>query len=320
MASLHNEDDIHRRDIRIGDTVIVRRAGEVIPQVLGPVASLRTGREVVFQMPDECPVCGTRVVRPEGEAMHRCPNVACPAQIYELLKHFVVRGAMDVEGMGESLSEALLKAGLVKDVADIYYLTREQLLTLERMADKSAANILTAIETSKGRPLARVLFALGIFHVGGETADLLARQFVDVDALATATEEELQAIPTIGPKIAQSVVAFFGEESNRKVIEKLRRAGVNLKSDARPASGPLPWAGKQFVVTGKLDTLSRNQTESAIKDLGGAVGSGVSKKTDYLVAGADAGFKLGRAQALGTTVLDEQAFMKMLEEAGSKPP
>ena len=214
----------------------------------------------------------------------------------------------------------MLKAGLVKDVADIYYLTVEQLLTLERMADKSAANILTAIQTSKGRPLARVLFALGIFHVGGETAELLARQFVDVDALAAATEEELQAIPTIGPKIAQSVVAFFGEESNRKVIEKLRRAGVNLKSDARPASGPLPWAGKQFVVTGKLDTLSRNQAESAIKDLGGAVGSGVSKKTDYLVAGADAGSKLGRAQALGTHILDEQAFMKMLEEAGSKPP
>ncbi|MCH8090050.1 MAG: NAD-dependent DNA ligase LigA [Chloroflexi bacterium] len=320
MASLHNEDDIHRRDIRIGDTVIVRRAGEVIPQVLGPVVSLRTGREVVFQMPDECPVCGTRVVRPEGEAMHRCPNVACPAQIYELLKHFVARGAMDVEGMGESLSEALLKAGLVKDVADIYYLTREQLLTLERMADKSASNILAAIETSKGRPLARVLFALGIFHVGGETAELLARQFVDIDALAAATEEELQAIPTIGPKIAQSVVAFFGEESNRKVIEKLRQAGVNLKSDARPASGPLPWAGKQFVVTGKLDTLSRNQAESAIKDLGGAVGSSVSKKTDYLVAGADAGSKLGKAQALGTPILDEQAFTRMLEEAGSKPP
>ncbi|MEE9249165.1 MAG: helix-hairpin-helix domain-containing protein, partial [Dehalococcoidia bacterium] len=222
---------------------------------------------------------------------------------------------------GESLSEDLLKAGLVKDVADIYYLTREQLLTLERMADKSATNILTAIETSKGRPLARVLFALGIFHVGGETAELLAQQFVDVDALAAATEEELRAIPTIGPKIAQSVAAFFGEGSNRKVIQKLRRAGVNLKSDARPTSGPMPWAGKQFVVTGKMEAFSRHQVGSAIKDLGGAVGSRVSKKTDYLVAGADAGSKLDRAQALGTPVLDEQAFIRMLEEAAaSKPP
>ena len=317
MASLHNEDDIRRRDIRIGDTVVVQRAGEVIPQVLGPVVSRRTGEERIFVTPPDCPVCGTKVVRPEGEAMPRCPNVSCPAQIYELLKHFVSRGAMDVEGMGESLSDALLKAGLVEDVADIYYLNKEQILNLERMADKSANNLLDSIERSKSRPLARVLFALGIRHVGSETAEILAQEFGSIDALVSATQEELEEVPTIGPKIAESIVAFFREEANRRVVEKLKSAGVNLKVAVRPDTGPLPWAGMQFVVTGRLESFSRQQAESKIKELGGAVGSSVSKKTNYLVAGEEAGSKLEKAQSLGAAILDEQGFLQMLEEANS---
>ena len=315
MASLHNEDDIKRRDIRIGDIVIVQRAGEVIPQVLGPVVSRRTGQEREFETPKTCPVCGTRVERPEGEVMSRCPNAACPAQIFELLKHFVSRGSMDVDGLGESLSDTLLNAGLVKDVADIYYLTKGQILDLERMADKSAGNLLASIEKSKERPLARVLFALGIRHVGGETAEILAQHFGDIDALASASLEELQEIPTIGPKIAESIVAFFGEESNRRVIEKLRKAGVNLKSDTQRHIGPLPLARKQFVVTGKLQAFSRQQAEAAIKALGGSVGSSVSRKTDYLVVGEEPGSKLEKAQSLGTTILDEEGFLSLLKEA-----
>ena len=319
MASLHNEDDIKRRDIRIGDTVIVQRAGEVIPQVLGPVVSLRTGQEKTFVMPKVCPICGTRVVRPESEVMSLCPNVTCPAQIYELLKHFVSRGAMDVEGMGESLCDALLKASLVKDVADIYYLTKEQLLGLERMAEKSAANILNSIATSKERPLARVLFALGIRHVGNETAEILAQNFGAIDTLAAASVEELQTVSTIGPKIAESLAAFFSEESNQKVVEKLMNAGVNLKAPVRALAGPLPLAGMQFVVTGRLESLTRQQAGAKIKELGGAVGSSVSKKTDYLVVGEEPSSKLEKARSLGTTILDEIEFFKLLEDAESVP-
>ena len=315
QASLHNEDDIHRRDIRIGDTVIVQRAGEVIPQVLGPVASLRTGEECVFQMPTECPVCGTTVVRPEGEAMHRCPNLSCPAQSSEALKHFVSRGAMDIEGVGESLCETLLDSGLVKDPADLYSLTKDNLLTLERMADKSAANVLAAIDASRSRPLPRVLIALGIPHVGGETADLLAQRYADIDALANATEEKLVEINAIGPIIAKSVADFFQDEASLAIISKLREAGVNLKSDEVKISGPGPWVGMNFVVTGKLDNYSRDQAQTLIKELGGSAVSSVSKKTSYLLAGADAGSKLTKAQSLKVPVIDEATFAQMVADA-----
>ncbi len=319
QASLHNEDDIHRRDIRIGDTVIVQRAGEVIPQVLGPVASLRTGEERVFQMPTECPVCGTTVVRPEGEAMHRCPNLSCPAQSSEALKHFVSRGAMDMEGVGESLCESLLESGLVKDPADLYSLTKDDLLTLERMADKSASNVLAAIDASRSRPVPRVLIALGIPHVGGETADLLAQRYPDIDALANATEEELVEINAIGPIIAKSVAEFFQDEASLAIISKLREAGVNLKSDEVTISGPGPWVGMNFVVTGKLDNYSRDQAHALIKELGGSAVSSVSKKTSYLLAGADAGSKLTKAQSLNVPVIDEATFAQMLADARKAP-
>jgi DNA ligase (NAD+) len=314
-AALHNEDDIRRKDIRIGDMVVVQRAGEVIPEVVSPVVSLRTGKEKVFVMPSKCPVCGAEAIKPEGEAMSRCTNMSCPAQVYELVKHFVSRGAMDIEGIGEKLAETLLKAGLIKDVGDIYTLKdkREQLIGLERMGEKSASNVLKAIEESTKRPLSRVIFALGIRHVGSETAEILVKHFGSIDKLSQSTEEELMTAPTIGPTIAESIVAFSRQESNLKVIEKLRQAGVRMREEAaKPRE--LPLAGKEFVVTGKLDSFTRTEAESRIRELGGLVGSSVSKKTDFLVVGADPGSKLDRARELGTTILNEKQFLEMLEK------
>ncbi len=316
-AALHNEEDIHRKDIRIGDWVIVQRAGEVIPEVVGPVVSRRTGEEKMFHMPSRCPVCGAEVIKPEGEAMHRCTNAACPAQALERIKHFVSRGAMDIEGIGEKMSQALFEAGLVKDVGDIYYLTREQLLKLERMADKSVSNILNSIEKSKGRPLARVIFALGITHVGEETAELLAEHFHSIDELGRATREQLMEIPSIGPKIADSIVAFFRQEQNRNIIEKLRRTGVRLAEEKAEAK-ELPLAGLEFVITGRLDSSTRQEAEARIKRLGGKAGSDVTRKTNYLVVGAEPGSKLDRARALGIKQLTEAEFLDLLKEAEEK--
>jgi DNA ligase (NAD+) len=320
LATLHNEDDIRRKDIRVGDTVIVQRAGDVIPQVVGPVVSLRTGNEQVFEMPKQCPVCGTDVVRPEGEAMRYCPNRACPAQIFRLLVHFASRGAMDIEGLGESMAQQLLNARredgtpVVEDVADIYYLEKEDLLKLERMGDKSADNLLAGIEASKNRPLGRVLFALGIRHVGDETAELLAGHFGSIDAMANAGLDDLESVPTIGPKTAQSVYEYFQDDANRGLLEKLRRAGVKLEGAAAAREGPL--LGSTFVVTGSLSRWSRNEIESLIKRHGGAVGSSVTKKTTYLVAGESPGSKLIKAQEYGVTVLDEEDFMSLLGRHG----
>jgi DNA ligase (NAD+) len=316
LATLHNEDDIRRKDIRIGDTVIVQRAGEVIPQVVGPVVSRRTGRERAYRTPKKCPVCGTPVVRPEGEAMSYCPNRACPAQAFRLLTHFVSRGAMDIDGVGESLCMALLKEGLVEDPADLYFLTKDQLLKLERMADKSAQNVLDSIAGSKERPLARLVFALGIRHVGSEMAEVLAGHFGGLDALATASVEELGAIATVGPKIAESVHAWFQDDSNRRLVEKLRRAGVRLEAETAAREGPL--SGLSFVVTGTLSRWSRNEAEGLIKSLGGAVGSSVTKKTDHLVVGEGRpGSKLHKAQEYGIPTLDEEGFVRFLRERGA---
>jgi len=315
QAALHNEDDIRRKDIRIGDTVIVQRAGEVIPQVVGPVVSKRSGQEKLFTMPSHCPVCGAKVIRPKGEVMSYCTNVACPAQIQERLEHFVSRGAMDIRGIGESQSAMLLREGLVKNIADLYDLKdkKGQLLKLERMAAKSVTNMLKAIEKSKETPLARVIFALGIRHIGQEMAGILALRFNDLDDLAGASREELISIPTIGPKIADSIVAFFRQKENREIIEKLRRAGVWPKSEvAKPEE--LPLAGMEFVITGRLETFSRQEAEARIKALGGTAKSDVTKKTTYLVVGADPGSKLAHAQALGIKQLTEEEFLKLLEE------
>jgi DNA ligase (NAD+) len=316
-AALHNEEDIHRKDIRIGDWVVVQRAGEVIPEIVEPIVSRRTGKEKVFHMPGRCPVCGSEVIKPEGEAMHRCTNNACPSQALEKIKHFVSRGAMDIDGVGEKLCQALFEASLVKDAADLYYLTKEQLLSLERMADKSASNVLNSIEKSKDRPLARVVFALGILHVGEQYAELLAEQFRSIDQLAEASQEELSALPSIGPKIAESIVAFFRQKGNRQIIKKLKRRGVRLErekvKEARPEE--LPLAGLEFVFTGKLENFSRSEAESQIKALGGKAGSDVTKKTSYVVVGADPGSKLAKAEKLGVKTLSEAEFLDFLDKA-----
>ncbi|MFC1847727.1 NAD-dependent DNA ligase LigA [Chloroflexota bacterium] len=315
-AALHNEEDIRRKDIRIGDTVIVQRAGEVIPEVVAPVVSLRTGEERVFGMPSHCPVCGTEVVKPEGEAMTYCTNASCPARGYERLKHFVSRGAMDIEGIGEKQAEALLEAGLVKDIGDIYTLKdkRDDLIGMEGMAEKSVSNMLEAIEGSKQRPLQRTVFALGIRHVGAETADILAEYFESMDKLSRASVDDLTAIPAIGPKIAESIVDFFEQESNREIVEKMRKAGVRFEAEEGKKEA-LPLSGQEFVLTGKLEAFSRNEAEARVKELGGSAGSSVTKKTTFLVTGAEPGSKLDRARELGTGIITEEEFLKLLEEA-----
>ena len=315
-AALHNEEDIHRKDIRIGDWVTVQRAGEVIPEIVGPIVSRRTGEEKIFLMPGRCPVCGSEVIKPEGEATHRCTNTACPSQALERIKHFVTRGAMDIDGVGEKLCQALFEKDLIKDAADLYYLTREQLLGLEKMADKSVSNVLNSIETSKDRPLARVIFALGILHVGEEYAELLAKNFASIDKLAKASQDDLLSLPSIGPKIADSIVTFFKQEGNKHIIEKLRKAEVRLEKgkveEAKPKE--LPLAELEFVITGKLESFARSEAEARIKALGGKAGSDVTKKTSYVVVGADPGSKLARAQQLGIKTLSEAELLQLLNQ------
>lgn len=312
LASLHNEDDIARKDIRIGDTVLVQRAGEVIPQVIAPVVSKRTGDERVFRMPDRCPVCGAEVVKPEGEAMRRCTGGAtCPAQRYELIKHFVSRPAMDIQGIGEHLAAALIEAGLVHDPADIYALQREQLIELERLAEKSADNVLASIEGSKRQPLSRVLHALGIRYVGERTAEILAEQFGTMDALLAASPDQLVETEGIGPKIGESIYEFLHAERNLQIIAKLKAAGVNMaRGGTTTVDGPL--TGTQWVLTGTLSRWPRAAAEARIKSLGGRVADAVTKKTTHLLVGEAPGSKLARAQQLGVPILDETQFEELV--------
>lgn len=327
QAALHNEDDIRRKDIREGDTVIVRRAGQVIPEVVEPIKSQRTGNEKEFSLLDKifdkekqrpaCPVCGGEVIKPEGEVMYYCSNAACPAQVQARLEHFTSRSVMDIRGVGESQSTTLLREGLVKDVADLYYLTKEQLVRLDRMGDKSAGNIIKAISSSKQRPLYRLIYALGIRHIGGETAQLLAEHFHSIDDLASASLEELMSVPSVGPKIAESIVAFFRQPENRDIIEKLRRAGVQLAEEAaRPKT--LPLSGQEFVITGRLEAFSREEAEAQVRALGAATKDNVTRKTSYVVVGADPGSKLVRAQELNIKQLTEEEFLRLLKQVSSK--
>ncbi|MBL7165113.1 MAG: NAD-dependent DNA ligase LigA [Dehalococcoidales bacterium] len=326
QAALHNEDDIRRKDIREGDRVTVRRAGDVIPEVVGPIPGKRTGEEKEFSLLEKvfdrekgrpaCPVCGAEVVRPEGEVMYYCTNTACPAQVQHGIELFVSRGAMDIRGIGESLSATLLAEGLIGNIADLYSLRekREQLVELEKMGEKSVDNLLDAIDQSRDRPLTRVIIALGIRHVGGEMAGVLANHFGSMDRLADTTREELVAIPSVGPKIADSIIAFFQQAENRQVIEKLRAARVRLE-EKTAESVPLPLAGQEFVITGRLEAFSRQQAEERVKALGGSVKSNVNRNTTYLVAGADpGGSKLARARELGTKEITEEVFLVLLEE------
>ena len=320
QATLHNEEDIRRKDIREGDWVLIQRAGEVIPQVVGPILSKRTGEEQPFQMPDRCPSCGGPVVKPEDEAMHRCTNVlSCPAQQFELLKHFVSRPAMDIERIGESLCASLISAGLVHDVADLYFLKKEQLVGLERMGEKSAQNVLVALEDSRDRPLAKLIFALGIRYVGEETAKLLAAAFLGLDALMKSAYEQVVAVEGIGPKIARSVVDYFSNDRNLAVIEKLRRTGLRFQDEPEKPKGDLPLAGMQFVITGTLQGISRLKAEELIRQLGGEAGNSVTRKTNYLVVGLDPGSKLQKARSLGITILTDEQFQQLLQQHTQKP-
>jgi len=315
QATLHNEDDIHRKDIRIGDTVIVQRAGGVIPEVVGPVLSLRSGQERVFHMPATCPVCGHEVVKPEGEAMHRCVNAACPAQALERIKHFASREAMDIEGIGAKLSEALFRAGLVHDAGDLYYLSKEQLLQLDKMAEKSASKVLASIEASKSRPFARLLFALGITHVGQEYAELLAQRYAGIDELAAASEEELTALPSIGPRISGSIRAFFRQDSNLAIVQKLRNAGVTLRTETTaPVQGAQPLSGMTVLFTGRMARFTRPEAETRVMQLGGRAAQDVSRKVSIVVVGEDPGSKASKARDLGLRIITESEFLDLIGE------
>jgi DNA ligase (NAD+) len=314
MATLHNEGDIRRKDIREGDTVIVQRAGEVIPQVVGPVLSLRTGTEVEFEMPECCPSCGTAVSRDPSEAAVYCPNNACPTQLIRLLEHFASRGAMDIEGLGERMAYILFERGMVHDAADLYGLTVEQLAALERYGKKSAENLIAGIKKSKTRPLTNVLFALGIRHVGFETAKLLADHLGSLDAVTHATAEDLQQIPGIGPIVAKGISDWSASEQNLQLIARLRGAGVDPHQTPLEKAGEGILTGLTLVVTGRLENMSRNEAEDRIRALGGKVGASVSKSTTALVVGADGGTKAAKAEALGVRQIDEGTFLRVLEE------
>ena len=317
-ASLHNEEDIHRKDVRIGDLVEIERAGDVIPHVIGHVPVPGEERSPVFQMPENCPECKTTVVKELGDAMHRCPNSACPAQFFESLKHFVSRGAMDMDGLGERWCRILIDRDLVSDVSHVYKLTAEQLVELDRMGDKLATRILTNIEASKRRPLARILFALGILHVGAEVAELLAARYASIDDLSCATVDDLTEIDGIGPRIAESIVSYFATERNQQTITGLRDAGVQLWQELAPVDETAqPWKGQTFVITGTLSSMTRREAEGKVKALGATTTSSVSRKTNWLVAGESAGSKLASAERLGVPVLDEDGLLALLSDPGT---
>jgi DNA ligase (NAD+) len=311
-ATLHNADEIEKKDVRVGDQVVIQRAGEVIPEVVGLASGFNPrNRSKPFQFPKKCPVCKTTVVRDPDEAAIRCPNQNCPDQVLERIKHYVSRAAVDIEGLGAQWVEIFLKEGLIKDVGDIYYLKKEDLLKLERMGEKSVSNLLESIEKSKTQAFARILFGLGIRHVGAVMAELLVEHYSTIDKLSEATEEQLLEIDGIGPKIAKTVPEAFKDKAFLKIIEKLKKAGVVLKSSGSSAvSAKLK--GKTFVLTGTLPTMGRDQAKQLIKANGGKVASSVSNQTDYVVAGEEAGSKLKKAQELKIEVIDETKLLKMI--------
>ncbi|HEY7352633.1 MAG TPA: NAD-dependent DNA ligase LigA, partial [Terriglobales bacterium] len=310
-ATLHNMDEIERLGVKIGDWVEVERGGDVIPKVTRVLDDDKHPRgRKSFRMPEKCPVCGGHVVRVEGEADHRCVNQKCPAKLRETILHFASRGVMNIDGMGDALVNQLTERGMVKDIADIYKLTKDKLLSLERMGDKSAENILREVGNSKKLPLERVIYGLGIRFVGERTAQFLAEHFGDMTALENAGEEELQQVEEVGPRIAKSIVEFFAEPKNRELVEELRGAGLQFKGKKKERGTKL--AGKTFVLTGTLANYTRDQAKKMIENAGGKVAGSVSKKTDYVVAGSDAGSKLDKARELGITVLDEQGMRELL--------
>ncbi|WP_336637021.1 NAD-dependent DNA ligase LigA [Lysinibacillus fusiformis] len=314
-ASLHNEDLIREKDIRLGDTVIIRKAGDIIPQVVGVLIEQRPENSVPFEMPQNCPVCDSELIRIEGEVALRCVNPACFAQIAESIKYFVSRNAMNIDGLGDKVVEQLLRADLIHDVSDLYHLTIEQLVELERMGEKSATNLVNAIQASKENSMERLLIGLGIRHVGEKAAKIVSEQFGSMEAVMAATEEQLVAIYEIGDKMASSLVEYFSNDDARAVIERLAEVGVNMTFKGKKVEvvvGDSPFAGKTIVLTGKLEQLTRNEAKAKIEELGGTVTGSVSKKTDLVIAGEDAGSKLAKAEQLGIEVWNEENLIEQL--------
>lgn len=312
-ASLHNQDLIDERDIRIGDWVRIRKAGDVIPEVIGVLEEKRTGTETPFHLPDHCPVCLNTTFKFAGEVAIRCSNPNCPAIQQEKINHFVSKNAMNIDGLGPAIVELLLTKGLIQDVADLYQLRGEELVSLERMGERSTTNLLTSIEASKNQGLARVLFGLGIRHVGAKAAKVIAQYYGDMAGILDGTIEEIQNLPDIGPKIAQSLVEWLKEEYNQKLIEKLKDAKVRLTEDQKEMISETNISGKTFVLTGTLPTLKRSEAAQMIEERGGKVSGSVSKKTDYLVAGEEAGSKLEKARELNVSILNEVEFIELLQ-------
>ena len=313
LATLHNAEDIHRKDIRVGDRVIVRRAGDVIPQVVKPIIEERAGNEPVYQMPDSCPVCGTRLFQAEGEVAWRCPNNACPARIHRWIEHFASEPAMDIRGLGEAVVRQLLDQGLIRNPADLYRLTSADLMSLPGFQEKSAENLVTAIAASKNQSLPHVIFSLGIRYVGDQTADLLAQAFGDLDRIAAAGQSDLEAVPGIGPKTAQSVVEWMTQDENREFLSDLRAGGVTWRQEqSEKEAGPLH--GISILITGRLESLTRSRAEDRLRELGAHIASGVTKSLNYLVVGEDPGSKLEKAQKLGTPLRNEAWLQHVLIE------
>jgi DNA ligase (NAD+) len=313
-ATLHNEDEIRRKDVRMGDHVIIQKAGDIIPEVVRVLTEKRTGDEVGFIMPTACPVCGAPVEKRPGEAVLRCTGGAsCRAQLQERIEHFCRRSAMNIDHVGPSLVAQMLEAGLLQDPADLYFLTVEQLLPLERMAQKSAQNVIDAVAKSKQTTLGRLIFALGIRHVGEHVAEVLATHFGSLEALEAAPPEELATVHEIGGTIAASIADFFQREETREMLRKLRQAGLEIEAPAPAVTADSPIAGKTFVFTGTLERFARDQAGEKVRRAGGQTSSSVTKKTDYVVAGPGAGSKLEKAQLLGVTVLTEEEFLSLLE-------
>lgn len=312
-ATLHNEEEIARKDIRIGDHVFIEKGGEIIPKVIKVIFEKRTGAEQPFQFVSECPECGAATDKPEGEVARRCSNSACPAQLKERLRHFASRGGMDIDHLGPSLIDKLVDTRMVRDLADLYGLDYQRVASFDLMGEKSAHNLKEGIEKSKGAGLKRVVFSLGIRFVGARAAEILAEHFESMDALAEAREEDLESIHEIGPKIAKSLILFFQQEENRKVIRKLKEAGTSMAA-VKSERGQLPLKGKQFVVTGALSSMNRNEAKEKLTRLGGRVMSSVTAKTDFLVCGEDPGSKLKKARELNVRVLEEKEFLGMVAE------
>ena len=310
-ATLHNEDEVKKKDVRIGDTVVIQRAGDVIPEVVAVITSKRTGKEKPFSMPDRCPVCGSKAERPEGEAVHRCTGMACPAQIKENLAHFASKGAMDMDGLGRKYLEQMVDKHIIEDPADLYFLKTEDLMKMDRMGDKLAENLLNAIDKSRQRSLTNLIYALGIRNVGYHLAGVLAKHFKSIERLARQSMEDLTTVHEIGPIVAESIYNFFHNPKNLRILEKLKQGGVRFpveKAEARES----PLAGQTFVLTGGLDTFTRDEARQIIEDLGGRVTSTVSKKTDYVIVGKDPGSKYDNAIKLGVKTLNEEEFQNLI--------